>query len=371
MLYINSVFLVIIGLFRKQSKLIFYVMLFLLITLLAGNTDNGDIVEYMINYMNITDPSYIGAFEPGYQIFAKICAQLGLSYNQFLFVIGSVGLFLIVSTIRLFTPYISYVLSLYFIYPFLWDVVQVRNFLSMSIIIFGMRYIISNNKSYFKYIVCVFIASTFHTSALFYLLFLLIRTKNTRKLFNMSVAITAMSIIFMPKTLNLLSRFIPAVKILTYTETQTSMFTKLCVIGYYICLIILVKISVDIIKKENIRENKMLLNTNQYRDTDLAKKRRKIIELDIESILKINIVSMLGLYFFVNNLNFSRLYRNLYIIYYILFSICLVKMKKTKKYYIYYIIVLIFMIFSFVFFVIHIPTTKIITPIFENNIIFG
>lgn len=370
MLYIYSILLTTLGLFKKNSRLIFLTTLALLIIIFAGNTDNGDRYLYLLNYNSLISPTYKGEFEVGYQMLARICVQLGLTYNQFLLIVVFIGLSLISSTIKMFTPKISYVIALYFIYPFLWDVVQIRNFLAMSIIIFGMRYIINNKKNYFKYVVCVLIATSVHTSSIFYLFILLIKVKNTKKLFIITLITTVSSIVFMPKILGILSIFVSVDKIEAYTQTKTSGITKSFVIFYYIYLIILVKYSVNLIKKYNCDDEKPINHTVKYKFGKFSINRR-IRNIDENSVLKLVIISMLGIYFLLQNLNFIRIYRNLYIIYYILFSICLSKMKKDKKYYIYFISVLCFVILSFVFFISIIPTTKIVVPIFENNLLFS
>lgn len=368
MLYIYSIFLTIIAFIRRNSNIVYYMLMLLLILLMFGNTYNADMNLYIINYENILESSYKGEFEIGYQLLAKISANLGLSYRQFLLIISILGLGLISSTIKLFTHRISYVLGLYFIYPFIWDVVQIRNFLAMSIIIYGMRYLISENKNYYKYIVCVLIASTVHMSSLFYLFLVLVKINNIRKLSIGLIFTVIISIFFMPQILNILSNIVPQIKMQAYTQTETSILTKSLGIGYYIYLVILVKISVDIINKIDSKGSKSLRYTKKYTYGKFFIK-KKTKDIDPESILKICIISSLALYFFINNLNFIRIYRNLYIIYYILFSVTLFKIDNSKLYYKYYILILGFVILTLVIFATVVQTTKIIPQVFENNII--
>lgn len=369
MLYIYSIFITIIAFIRKNSNIVYCALMLLLILLMAGNIYNGDMHLYIFNYENILEPSYKGGFEFGYQLLAKISANLGLNYNQFLLVISILGLGLISSTIKLFTNRISYVLGLYFIYPFIWDVVQIRNFLAMSIIIYGIRYLISENKNYYKYILCVLLASTVHVSSLFYLFLILVKIKDINKLSIGIIFTVIISLLFMPQILSILGTIVPAVKMEAYIQTQTSSLTKLLGIGYYIYLIILVKISVNIINKIDSKTSKSLRYTKTYKYGKFSIN-KKTIDIDPEAILKICIISALVLYFFINNLNFVRIYRNLYIIYYILFSVTLFKIDNRKLYNKYYICVLVFVLLSFIIFIGIVPTTKIIPQVFEDNIIF-
>lgn len=376
MLATVSVIFIILGLIKKDSKVLFYLIFVLLIILFAGSTGNADQLAYMNNYTNILYGMSDSSFEYGYQLLCKVCLILGMSYNQFLFIIAFTGLTLIASTIKLYTSNIAYVLALYFIYPFVWDTIQIRNFLAMSIIIYGSRFIISYKKEYIKYFICVIIASLMHVTALFYISALLVVFKNTKKMLNI-VSITACaSILLMPKILGYTTIFTSTQKINAYTTTQTSLITKVCVIIYFAFSIILVKISRDIMNNIN-REGKISKNDNLKSYSKKIKNgilplkynQSKSIEIDSESILKINIVAILSLYFLINNLDFFRLYRNIFVINYILFALTLENMKKNYIYYVFYLCVLILGGVSLGLLTIYVPSTNLIDPLFKNNII--
>jgi hypothetical protein len=375
MLFILSSFFIIIGLIKKDSKILFYLLLlFLLLLLLGGNTSNPDRLTYINYYMNIANGVSDSRFEYGFQILCKISSALGMSYDQFLFIVTFIGLALIASTIKLYTSNISYVLVLYFIYPFIWDTVQIRNFFAMSIIIYGSRYIISYQKEYVKYIICLMIASSIHITALFYVSLLLVAIKSTRKMFIGVTIISVASILLMPKILQYSLLFISVEKIEAYYMTQTSLITKAAVIVYFVLSIILVIISTNIMTKGNLKEN----STKSILEKSYSKKgtlylqlnQSKIKQIDPETILKINIICMLFIYFLMNNLSFFRLYRNIFVINYILFALCLSKIKKTSMYYAFFWCVFIFVVISFFYLIIYAPGTNIIDPVFYNNAIF-
>lgn len=366
--FIFSTFIM-IGIFLKRNKMFSYMMIALAIFLIAGNICNADYTNYITNYNNILNPLYTDKFEIGYQFIVMICFKLGLTYNQFLLISSIIAFILIFNTVKLFTPYTSLTISLYMIFPFVLDLVQYRNFLSMSIFIYGLRYIICTNKNYFKYIICVLIASLFHKSALIYLILLLINIKDNRKLIYIMIASTLSVVLFKPTIFKLLASFVSIEKIEYYTSATTSITTKLCAITYFIYMILLVHVSINILKKENILE-KINIKRKKYIYNQCEIIRPKYYELDVESIIKICIITCIMLPFFMNNLNIVRLYRNLYIIYYIIFSLCISKMKKTTKYYIYTIGVFIFVLFSSLIFINIIPIMDITKQVFNNNIIF-
>lgn len=375
MLYIISAILIIIGLIKKESKLLFYVAwLLLLILFLGGNTENHDRVIYMANYMDLAKGLHSANFEFGFQTLCKIGSALGLSYNQFLFVITFIAFALIANTIKQYTSDISYVLMLYFIYPFIWDTVQIRNFLVLAIIIYASRYIISYKKQYIKYIICVLIASSIHITALFYLSLLLLAIKNSRKMYTLVGVVTATSVLFMPLIIKLSKLFISVGKINAYTMSQTSMFTKFAVIIYCLTSIILVVIAKKILAKEDQEENNLKKTYTKFtfkiKEGRLRffQEQREIIKLDAEAVFKINIICMLSLYFIMNSLHFFRLYRNIFVINYILFALALSKMDKNKKYYQLFWGVFIFVILSFLFLILYVPTTNIFYPVFSHNV---
>lgn len=377
MVYIISLILILLALVKKNSKIVFYMIFVLLIILLGGNTDNPDRFSYMNTYTSIANGMFVAGYEFGFQMLCKIGSLLGLTYDQFLFIIAFIGVGLIVRTIKLYTSNISYVLALYFIYPFVWDVVQIRNFLAMSIIVFGSKYIISYKKEYFKYIICVLIASTIHSSSIIYLSALLIVIKNTKKLFGGVTLLTVISIILMPIILRFAEILTLEGKVEVYTSTQTSMFTKICVVIFYICSTILVLIAMKTVMKEytdNCTLESMDLSSSlkTYKGGFLRLKRKNVkkMPIDAESILKINIILMFCLYFLMNNLNFFRIYRNIFVLNYILFAQSFVKMKKNTMYYFLFVGILIFIVILSWLLTIYLQTTNIFEPVFNNNIIF-
>lgn len=356
MLITFSILLIIIGLIRKESKALFYIIWLLLLLLLGGNTENPDRIAYVNSYEQTTFGVFESSFEYGFQILCQIGTVLDLSYEQFIFVIAFIGLTLIASTIKLFTSNSAYALVLYSIYPFILDVVQIRNFLAMSIIIYGSRYILTYKKEYIKYILCVIIASSVHISALFYFSGLAVAVKNTRKIFANVVIVTISSIYLMPIILPQYAVVTSIEKIEAYTLTETSMLTKAAVIIYFVFSIALVLIARNLLNKARAEENPLVKN--------------RLMEFDPEVVLKMNILCILLLYLLIDNLNFFRLYRNIFVLNYILFALCLCKMKKSIMYYTFFCCILILVIASFGWFIAFSPVTNIIDPVFNSNAFF-
>ncbi len=365
MLYIISIFFISIGLVKKDSKLIFSLLLLIIIILFAGNTHNPDFYNYLENYNQKKAVIFNNQFEFGFQQLNRLCYTLGLSYNQFLLLVTIIGYSLINSTISLFTKNKLYVYTLYFVYPFLFDVVQIRNFLAMSVIIYGSRYIITYQKNYIKFIIYIFIAASFHITSYFYLLILLIQIKNNKILFISIVSFTIIGILFLPIFEQLLQSFLPNVKIIKYFHSNTSIITKLGIIIYFGFSLVLVFTAKK--KVEWTDKNSSFPNENNLLTHDDNTGTNK---LDVEAIYKINIICLFSIFLVVTNLSFFRLYRNIFILNYILYGIALVKMKKNYKYYLFSISILIFTLFSFFYLIIFAQGASVFGAIFNNNLVF-
>lgn len=164
--------------------------------LFGWNRWNADYYGYQQTYYSIGSYNvfyeYFEQFEIGYRYFCRFMFSLGVDYDTFLIIYSLIGLLLIGSTIIKFTNKPGYVLALYFIYPFLMDIVQIRNFMAMAFIIFGIRYLFSSRKvDQFKYVFFVFLAASFQSVGLFYLILLFAKMQSVKKLVNWVSLITA------------------------------------------------------------------------------------------------------------------------------------------------------------------------------------
>lgn len=403
MLIIISLVLLVVGFVKKDSKLVLFLLMLLVIVLFAGNTYNADSLAYSDNYSNIANGKYDPSFEQGFQILNAISFYLGLSYNQFLLIVSSVGILLIVSTMKIYTASVSYVMCLYILYPFVWDTIQVRNFLAMAILIFGSRYIISEKKNYHKYFLCIIIASTMHITALFYLVGILVSFKDTKKIGKVVFTIITVSTIIISIMMPYVIDISGSRKLEIYFMTQTSWYTKIFIIVYCsfsIGLMLMAKKIIDIesgvitklinidspagllgisnvsIILENSRKtrNKLLdncLDIYQKIRKRIAESSMEVIPIDTDAVLKLNILSMLPLYLLLNNLDFIRLYRNIFILNYIIYSVALNKCQDKRIKNIFITLIIIFISISFYFLNIYIPENNIFKHIFENNLVLN
>lgn len=383
------------GLIWKKMSIVTLLQVILFTVLFAGNTYNADSIAYSQNYNNILNGNFDKSFEFGFQFLNFISSKIGFSYNEFLLIISSLGLILILSTIRLYTKNISYTFSLYLLYPFIWDTIQIRNFLAMSIIIFGSRYILTTNKKYFKYILCVCLASSMHITSMFYIVGIFVGIKSLKKSW---IYITYLSIFFSL----LLSIIVPIIvnnlgsrKLEVYLLTSTSLQTKIFLIGYLTCSFCLITIANEIIKLENkvlsdnsqheisyrLNSPSKLISIKKIENVNLENrltkfkistqngvKKKHRLKIDIDAFVKLNILSLLVIYFLLNNLDFIRLYRNIFILNYTLFGLAIEKCSDSRIRFIFTVLVLIFVFISIYVFSILIPTNNLTEHLFYRNI---
>ncbi|MCR5639213.1 MAG: EpsG family protein [Lachnospiraceae bacterium] len=139
-------------------------------------------LEKGINYHNI---------ETGYWLICKFAVAIGMSFNVFIKIYAFIGLMLMTMTALKYSykPYI--VFGLYFLYPFMLDVAQVRHFMACAILTFAIRYLEKLTKeNLIKYCLCIAIAMTQHTIALVYLVFLLVYVKNSKTVVKIAIPST-------------------------------------------------------------------------------------------------------------------------------------------------------------------------------------
>lgn len=192
--YLITIVLIILGITLKRSKMVFYLLLIWMWILYGWNTNNSDYYNYVFAYDNAEYLMGINFYEVGYRWIVYTGKLLGLSYQQFLILVSGIGLSLISSTIKKYSKTPAFVLVLYLISTFFTNVVQVRSFLAVAVIIYAIRYLVDGGKrGIITYVIFTFIATSIHFSALFYILFVFCQIINKRVLIIVTLSITVFS----------------------------------------------------------------------------------------------------------------------------------------------------------------------------------
>jgi hypothetical protein len=280
-----------------RNRLTCYFLLLVIFVTIAGNLDNPDRFHYVENFDGIAFGFQDDSFEPGYQYLALLGWSTGLNYVVFHALLTAAALLLMAKAISEQTDYPGAVWFAYLCFPFFWDVTQVRNFYAMAIIVYGMKYLlVPRSASTAKYVVAILCASLFHITSLFYLLFLLAKLKS-RAAFGAVVGLAAFAYTVLLSQLVASPMFaFLAEKIDVYTTTTTSLVTKAAVLAIYGLSMALLWWSA-----RRIAAAPAGLPLPNLR-------------MDPVIVLKINIVAVLSILLALDNLDFIRLYRNIFVI---------------------------------------------------------
>ncbi|WP_310388448.1 EpsG family protein [Roseateles sp.] len=300
-----------------KSRPAFFLLIAIVYLAIAGNLDNPDRFFYVENFEGIKTGDQDASFEPGYQSLARIAALLGLDYGAFHFVLTGAALLLICTAIMELTDRPALGLLAYLFFPFFWDVTQVRNFYAMAIVIYGMKYLLVEQRaSNLKYILLIIVASMFHITSLFYLLLLGARTKNKLLLWGaLGAAALVYTLVFSTLVASPLLAFV-AEKIDVYTTTETSMVTKAAVLAFYGSSLLLLWWSA---RRMSVAEaGGFILSPSGAPDASAEKALRRLrtpyLRISPALLLNANLIAGLSILLTLDNLDFIRLYRNIFII---------------------------------------------------------
>lgn len=119
-------------------------------------------------------------YEFGYFYLQKFFHQLGLSYQWMFFTIAFISWYFLYNSLpnKLIPLFIFFVFANEY---FFWSMNGIRQFVSLSIFVFSIKYILSREKYY--YLLCISIACLFHYSSFLLFIFYLIPLKYNRNLF--------------------------------------------------------------------------------------------------------------------------------------------------------------------------------------------
>ena len=178
-----AMFLILCGIFYRKSKVVEFLLLIFMWCFYALNTYSGDYISYEYVYSLIGSGSKWIYFEPGFTLIMVLCKTIGLSFTGFRIVLATVFVLFLQKTIKRYTNNVALVLAIYMIFPFMYFASVLRGGVAGLIIVYSMSYLQTDEtKGVVKYIIGVLVATLFHTSSIFFLVFILSRgeiKKNT------------------------------------------------------------------------------------------------------------------------------------------------------------------------------------------------
>ncbi len=171
--YLVYVSVIVLGFSRKKSSIASFFICVYMWFIIAFNHSTADYYAYEEMFLCSYAPRYAG-HEYGFMTICRICLSLGLSFTQFRCVIALLIVLLVYRAIDKYTYRKNVVLALYLIFPFLGSASGLRQACSSAIVLNAINYLLEDKKgNSIKFIVCIGIATLFHYSSVFYLLFIL------------------------------------------------------------------------------------------------------------------------------------------------------------------------------------------------------
>lgn len=162
------------------GKVISLCLLVLLVFLVVHDHDNPDYSGYFRRFNNLALP---GSIDLGYEQIMKWGGVLGLDFDAFRVIIYSLAYILTWIALGRLGINKNIALGLYALFPFTYDAIQIRFFLSFTIVLFSLPYLMDEKKSgLIKYIIGIVIASFLHSISIIYGLFLLVRLNGRERI---------------------------------------------------------------------------------------------------------------------------------------------------------------------------------------------
>ena len=321
LLFVLYCLFAVFGFVKKDSKLV-TVLILVFAWLIVGLNNNGpDYDNYVWRYEQ--NDSWLGVVlgpstDYGFSLLCFLGNQLNLSFIGFKTVLAGISYLLIFSFLAKLDKNSSLVASCYLLSFFLIDVIQIRNFFAMSVLIFGFRFLLEpgrRTKNIIFYIVCSLIAASIHVSMVFSLLFLL--SKFDIKWWHIVPAI-ALIFVFKAFFYGEFSVRMESDKLENYQEASSLLG------GYFSSLI-------------------FLMNAAFISWVVWLKKKRSIIKAipfpSAENVRSINLLLLLLIPFLFDAAGFSRLLKDVLIVNY---SFLAFQLKKNERYLLYIYVLFFF-----------------------------
>ena len=165
---------------RKELTVINFALMWVMMGWSFGNADYE-------NYLSRYEQGFLDPLEFLYSAFQGLARGIGLNYQGFLIIMSLLFLGIRFFVILKMTARPNLVLGLWLVFPFLMDIVQLRQFYAMSLVLLGVYFLFARERyPAVKYLICVGTAFFIQNSAIFYVLLLipwLLRDKGIGKRF--------------------------------------------------------------------------------------------------------------------------------------------------------------------------------------------
>lgn len=180
--FIIAALLIILGIIFTKSKIVSFLILVFMWIFYSLNTYAGDYEVYYVVYTDMDPRSFFSVFEPGFSLIMLISRKLQLPFLGFKMILGTIFIILLYCAVKRYTHHTACVLSIIMVFPFIYYTSVLRAGIAMTIISLAFKHILSEHRhGILKYVLIILFAMLFHYSSFFFLTFLLVKGKLTRK----------------------------------------------------------------------------------------------------------------------------------------------------------------------------------------------
>ncbi|UQF37571.1 EpsG family protein [Vagococcus lutrae] len=360
-LYLSILFFnLLIGVRKKNAKVVLIFSIFLLSLLVSSNQASLDNINYLFHYNNLKYGVVTSnESEFGFIYLMNLGNILGLSWAQFKFICYLFGYTLFFRAISNILPQSNkhLIIVIYLTYLYFIDAEQVRNFISLSVFMFGLSMLMTsfNKKNIFIYLITLLVSISIHNSMIFYSFFPLFFKKSHDKkrivyltmtfsiILSLVTYFNGNQIPFVKELLSIISD--DNAKIERYLEKKTSLGFLLPT-SYAILNIIVLNLI-----------TKYINSTNEKKEIHIK---------NINIIYELSLISLVFIPLTMQSVTFYRLYRNLLPLVYASFAYSVFICKGWKR----TILVIVFFLTVLYWFIfdIGIKVNEIYLPFFFDNL---
>ena len=185
--------IIVCGIVMERSKPLSYAIMVVMFILTCFSYDSNDYLVYTMVFMQPDTSPY----EPLFNLFLRLGNMAGLDYDGYRIVVTAVCLLLINTTIQRFSTRPALAWAMFIIFPGWIITTLLRHMMALSVLIFGLRYLIEDKKgNTVKLLITVVVAALLHNS--FWVFLFLIAAKYVRplRLFWICAAVVAVTYVF-------------------------------------------------------------------------------------------------------------------------------------------------------------------------------
>lgn len=156
--------MIILGFACPKNKIVTYMSSLFMFYSIAYRNDGIDYGAYANEYELAIDQGWGDVHYAGWLLFEKLGLWLGLEFDEFVIFISFICVVGFVFAVKKLTKNVNFVLSLFFVYPYGHETIQMRTFLADVVVLNGLSLVVGgiNIRNGFKFYVSMLVASFVH-----------------------------------------------------------------------------------------------------------------------------------------------------------------------------------------------------------------